>query len=387
MLANFGRADGGRATWAYNFIPRLLARYPDLRLNVLGLRVEGDPDNSGTVLSCVPEKDRDRMSVEFVSARADRIPNALAYWKGLPKIASPKPAPDFFIAVGSWVELLAALRVERFRGAGKIVWLRTIFADEKAHRYPAFLRPLLERVEIAVLRRADLIIANGKDTAEHYRKFGLKIEVIPNGVELDRWRMKPARIAGPIDVLYVGRLAPVKGIEDFIRVAEAARGRGLDWLRFHVIGGPRLPIVEKAHSDGSLRYEGAVPNERMPNALSAMPVCVALTYVRSGNEHFSGGAGVSHGLLEQMAAGRVIVAWDNAAFRQVLCDDSAIFVRQGDREALLNALIEIRADPASAERRAANAARVAEDYGFERHFNRFESAAAQWLLPGAVKPE
>jgi glycosyltransferase involved in cell wall biosynthesis len=387
MLSNFGLADGGRETWARNFIPRLLDRYPELRLRILGLRVEGEPDNRATVLSSVPEADRDRLSIDFVSAKKGRGPNALAFWRGLPRVTGDDSSPAFVLAVGSWVEVLAVLLSRGFRSSGKLVWLRSIFADEKAHRYPRFLRPLLERIEDAVLRRADIIIANGEDTAAHYRKRGFTVHVIPNGVDIDRWRMKPPAIETPVKVAYVGRLAGAKGIDDVVGAARAAKQRGLDWLAFHVIGGPRLPSVDQAHSEGWLDYHGAVSNEWMPQALSEMHICVALTYVRGEGDDFSGGGGVSNALLEQMASGRIIVAWDNAAFRQVLDEQSAFLVPQGDRRALLDALIQIHEDPRAAEERSRKAAEVAEQYSFESHLDLFASAADRWLSPGGVKAE
>lgn len=386
MLSNFGRADGGRETWAYNFIPRLLDRYPSVRLSIFGLRVDGQPDNRETLLSSLPEDQRSRVTVDFVRAKADRWPNAFSFWRGLRKLAQTRPVPAFVVAVGSWVELRAVLRSRRFRSSGKIVWLRSIFADEKAHRYPAFLRPLLQRTELRVLRNADLIIANGEDTAGHYRKLGLPVRVIPNGVDLSRWRMEPPELSPPLKIAYVGRLAPVKGIDDFIDVARTAAEQGLDWLEFHVIGeGPALPAVREAEARGYLHCHGPVANQQMPALLSQMHVCVALTYVRGGDDRSSGGAGVSNALLEQMAAGRIIVARDNAAFRQVLDDDCAYLIAQGERAALLEALRAIHSDPAAARARAAKAAMVAEDYGFDRHMDRFASSAAQWLPANAVK--
>jgi glycosyltransferase involved in cell wall biosynthesis len=388
MLSNLGRADGGRETWAYNFIPRLLDRYRSLRLSIFGLRVDEQPDNRETLLSCVPEDQRSRLTVEFVPAKANRWPNAFSFWRGLRKLAQSKPVPAFVVAVGSWVELRAVLRSRGFRSSGKVVWLRSIFADEKAHRYPPFLRPLLQWIELGVLRQADVIIANGEDTADHYRKLGLSVRVIPNGVDLSRWRMEPPELSHPLKIAYVGRLAPVKGIDDFIDVARTAAEQALDWLEFHVIGeGPALPAVRDAEATGDLHCHGPIANEQMPALLSQMHVCVALTYVRGGDDRSSGGAGVSNALLEQMAAVRIIVAWDNAAFRQVLDDDTAYLVRQGDRAALLDALRAIHSEPAAARARSAKAARVAEDYGFDRHMDRFASAAARWLTANAVKPE
>jgi glycosyltransferase involved in cell wall biosynthesis len=112
-----------------------------------------------------------------------------------------------------------------------------------------------------------------------------------------------------------------------------------------------------------------------------MQVCAALTFVHGRDRHESGGAGVSNALLEQMAAGRIMLCWDNEAFRQVLSDDSAYFVRQGDVGALLDALLAIIGNPVAAHARAQRAAEIAANYGLERHMDLFDEAARRWL-PG-----
>ena len=92
MLSNFGRADGGRETWAYNFLPGLLERYPQLRLNIYGLRVDGEPDNEGTLSEAFTLPDRSRVAIDFVRANSNRVPNALIFWSGLrSKIRSESP--------------------------------------------------------------------------------------------------------------------------------------------------------------------------------------------------------------------------------------------------------------------------------------------------------
>jgi hypothetical protein len=46
MISNFGPGDGGRETCAYNFIPRLFERWPKAKFDIIGLRREGQPDNT-----------------------------------------------------------------------------------------------------------------------------------------------------------------------------------------------------------------------------------------------------------------------------------------------------------------------------------------------------
>ena len=114
---------------------------------------------------------------------------------------------------------------------------------------------------------------------------------------------------------------------------------------FHIVGdGPAKADVLRAEEKGIVRYHGALPNEAVPDFLRGMDVCVALTFAGSDLASGSGGAGVSNSLLEQMGAGRVLLCWDNPAFRQVLDAESAYFVPQGDVAALQEALAQIADD-------------------------------------------
>ena len=83
-----------------------------------------------------------------------------------------------------------------------------------------------------------------------------------------------------------------------------------------------------------------------------------------------------------MAAGRVLLCWDNPAYRQVLDENSAYLVEQGDASALIAALRQIASDPSEASARAQRAADLARGYGFEAHIELFAEAAARWLPRG-----
>ena len=377
MLSNLGPAEGGRETWLYNFVPRLLQRFPTLGVRIHGFRLDGEPDNRAKLVGVVDEGDRNRISIDFVEARRGRLPNAFAFWSGLRRSARNSTQPRFVIAVGSWVELLAVLVSGAFRRSGKILWLRTIFLDEKAHRIPTAGRGLIRRTEDAILRRANLLVANGDDTAAHYRARGFDVTVIKNAVDLKRWTMAPPTLDRPLHVAFIGRLAQVKGINEFLA---AAREMAATEFIFHVAGdGPARDDALALEREGRLRFHGPLPNEDVPGFLRNMDVCVALTFAGSDLGGGSGGAGVSNSLLEQMAAGRVLLCWDNPAYRQVLDEESAYLVKQGDASAINAALTQIASDPAEAKTRAQRAAEIARGYGFEAHMDLFTEAAAKWL--------
>ena len=375
MISNFGRADGGRETWAYQFLPRLLQRHPQLRVDVCGLRVDGQDDNRDALLAAIPEADRGRLGITFLRAARNKVPNSVDLIRAVRGSGWPAERPDLALGAGSFIELLAMMAAPRLRGVPKVIWLRTIYVDEKAGRIPAWLRRWARSIETAVLRRADLIIANGQDTADHYRRRGLAVEVIANAVDLDRWRMPPPKFETPIDVAFIGRMTAVKGAREFLELCRRiAAGPHSARFCFHTVGEGEFSAEAQSLADaGLLVHHGTVDNSALPALLASFDACVALGFVSSGRADGSGGSGLSNAVLEQLAAGRLLVAWDNAAYRQAVDERTAVLVPQGDIDALEQAMIAIANDPTRAETMARAGSMRAQDFGFDHHMVRFDS--------------
>jgi glycosyltransferase involved in cell wall biosynthesis len=179
------------------------------------------------------------------------------------------------------------------------------------------------------LQRARAAIAVSTPLAEAARRHGARdVEVIPNGIDL------PAEIgaeAEPAEVLYVGRLAPEKGIEDLVAAA--------DGLNLVVAGDGPL----RGRVPGAL---GFVPHEdvRALYARAAVVVCP------SRSEGF--------GLVcaEAMAHARAVVATDVGGFRDLVVDgETGFLVPPRDRGALRAAIDRLLADPALRRRLGAAA--------------------------------
>ena len=381
MISNFGRADGGRETWAYQFLPRLLARNPNLHLEIHGLRADDEPNNEPELMAAFAKADHGCVRCNFHRASRSAIPLSLKMLGAMSRERSTDELSDLVLCVGSFVDLACAIVAPTFRRSPKAAWLRTIYLDEKAHRVPRWLRPIARSIETAVLRRADLLIANGDDTAAHYRARGLKVEVIKNAVDLDRWRMPPPRLEEPIQVAFIGRLAAVKGAGEYLELAKRhAASAEKDRFHFHMIGeGEFAPAARASEALGNLTFHGPVRNEDLPETMRAMDVCVALGFVGVDRNGRGGGSGVSNAVLEQMAASRIMLCWDNAAYRQVLDEDSCYFTKQGDVAALAATLDRIAQDTSAALRKADGAARNARDYSFDAHLDRFMAAVKPWL--------
>ncbi len=80
-----------------------------------------------------------------------------------------------------------------------------------------------------VVRRADRVVTNSHDTADHIREMGVEPFVTPPGVNLERFAVTPRRGGGR--VLFLGGRTPGKGYEVAARLADTLVGPGLREVR------------------------------------------------------------------------------------------------------------------------------------------------------------
>jgi glycosyltransferase involved in cell wall biosynthesis len=192
-----------------------------------------------------------------------------------------------------------------------------------ARRWPRLAR--------RVLRRAHGVIAVSAALADEARGLGASaVAVIPNGIEIPA---EPGADADPPYVLYAGRLAPEKGVEELVT---AARG---------------LPLV--VAGDGPLRDRvpgalGWVPRPELERLLSGATV-VACPSRREG-----------FGIVcaEAMARGRAVVASSVGGLLDLVAHErTGLLVPPGDPAALRAALQRLL-DDAPLRQRLGEAARA-----------------------------
>lgn len=368
MLSRFGRSDGGMETWAYGFIPSLLRSDKKNFLHVYGIEEKGQQNNVKQLLSAIDSDSRDRFQVTLYPCKKSRIPYFFQMFLQM-KRAKFFDCPEIVLGVGGVFELLLLIFIKKYKKSKKILWLRTIFFNEKANRMPSFLLPILRRLEFFLLKKIDILIANGKDIADYYAKYGLNVTVIHNGIDITKWEGALPLLQPPISVAYIGRLAKVKGICEFLEAVRIIKSGSMAAnFVFHVLGtGPFEKEAQVLASEQKLIYYGLVANNELPNMMAQFDVCVALTWAAE----VDGGGGTSNALLEQMASGRVIVAWDNVIFRQVLNEDSGYLIKQGDAKAMVDAFYQILDDAMLAKSKAIAAKRIIANYSLEAQINKF----------------
>jgi phosphatidylinositol alpha-mannosyltransferase len=223
--------------------------------------------------------------------------------------------------------------------------------SDRSLAFEVFQAPLRRRIERLDGRIA--VSTTARDFVARY--FPGDYRVIPNGVDVDRFHpdvppLPGLRARDVVNLLFVGRLDPRKGVEVLLQampeIVEKTGGRA----RLHVIGDSYLrPKLERAVPSpvrDAVRFLGHVPSTDLPGYYASADVFVSPA---TGNESF----GIV--LLEAMAAGRAVVASNIPGYRSVITPGvEGLTVPPGDPRALAAAVSELANDSG---RRAAMAVR------------------------------
>lgn len=200
-----------------------------------------------------------------------------------------------------------------------------------------------------VLRVADMVVCVSRGLSDQLEAGGVptrRLEVIPNGVPAAT-PLSPERRAridaefglaeGAPVVAIVGRLAPQKAHDRFLRASALVRGR-IPAAQFLVVGDGSLrdSLEQAARQAGigdAVRFTGVRDDARELIARSDLLV------------FSSTWEGLSIAALEALAAGTPVVSTDVAGTRELLASGAGIVVPHDD-EALAAAVVELLEDPA-----------------------------------------
>ena len=238
-----------------------------------------------------------------------------------------------------------------------------------------FSRPTLARRLFmrASAGRVTHYVANSESTRNLLvRLRGLapaRITTIPNALDLSRLDgpRDPAAVrqelgipAGAPVVGFVGRLHPAKGVDRFLEMAAALRGRRDAYFIVVGDGSERPALEQRARSlglDSRLRWTGERPD--VPRYLAAFDVFVSTSRVET--------FGIA--ILEAMAMKVPVVAFAVDAIPELLTGCGRL-VPAGDTGACASSVAELLDDPAGRQHLAeAGSRRARGEYGIE-HVNR-----------------
>lgn len=227
----------------------------------------------------------------------------------------------------------------------------------KSRALAAFLR--------AVLRWPDAIVVLSRSELEACRALvpGQAVELVPNGVDTALYRHERSPSATPaLRLVYVGRLAPGKGLLEAIEALRLARMRGTAARLIIAGGGPEeARLRRRVREAGLLReisFAGPCYGERKAKLLSQADALLLASYAE----------GLPYALLEAMAAGVVPIVTRVGAIPEVVAEGRhGLFVARRDPEAIARAIAALALDRgALARMSAACRKRIAAAYSIER---------------------
>lgn len=242
--------------------------------------------------------------------------------------------------------------------------------------------PWLDRL---LLRMSRAVVANSAAAAGRFRgrSAATKVHVVPNGVDLDRFRpgaadpeLKKAIGLPPESpvVVYIGRLEHGKGPDLFLQAARAVR-QALPQTRFLLVGdGPMRAALEADAHDGSLcaAFVG-----HQPDPVPFLRLAAAVV-VPSRQEAFG------RVLIEAMAAEVPVVAARVGGIPEVCVDGrTGLLVPPGDPVALAGAIVNTLTEPdATRARVRAATADVRARFSLGLHVERTQALYSTILTPG-----
>lgn len=199
-------------------------------------------------------------------------------------------------------------------------------------------------VDRQVLKRFDAIGAVSDAVAEKLVSLGVdreRIAVIPNGIDVDRFKIAAPSTTGPRKeqvIGFVGRLDLQKGFAYLLRAVSSLRHH-LPGLRLLIVGeGP-----DRGRIEGIIRQEGLsaiVTLAGQKADMASIYQSIDVLVLPSLNE------GLPLTLLEAMAASRPVIATRVGAVPKVIIDGvTGLLVEPADESALASAISQLLSDP------------------------------------------
>jgi glycosyltransferase involved in cell wall biosynthesis len=239
--------------------------------------------------------------------------------------------------------------------------------------YP-FLAPSLH----LIWQNASALTANSYELKGLALKFRSNecIDVIPNGVDLERFKQNKAHALNPeqpFRILCVARLVERKGIADLIQAAAYLHDQQRNFKLIFVGRGDKEAEfkvqVAKQALDSCVEFRGAVLHHDMPSVYEQADVFI----LPSLNE------GMSNAVLEAMAAGLPIITTYTGGTAEMLRGNGIIVPKQAP-DAIAHALLELWDNDELRRSMGKRSRQIAETLVWERVTDKYLNLYEQTML-------
>jgi PEP-CTERM/exosortase A-associated glycosyltransferase len=265
-----------------------------------------------------------------------------------------KHEPEIFHAHSNALVGLVANRAARALGIPSIYEIRGLWEVTRASRQPGFAGTeyyeLLHEMEVTAAQEADAVICITQALADEMVRCGVdrdKISIVPNGVDVERFRPRPRDralerelgLTGKRVIGYVGSVVDYEGLDDLLRATRILIDRGRDDVAVLIVGdgasldGLRTDVRDLG-LDAVVTFTGRVPHSDVERYYSLIDIApfprksLPVTEMVSPLKPF-----------EAMAMDKIIVASDVAALAEIITDGvNGFLFAKDDPEALAAAL-------------------------------------------------
>ncbi len=268
-----------------------------------------------------------------------------------------------------------------YHGAAKVGTFHAHYAGTRLHALARpLLHPFFKRLDVRIAVSAAALRSAAGQFPGHYRIIPLAVDVAAF-----RWAAPlPEYADGKVNVLFVGRLDPRKGIDHLLAAFALAQGQRAD-ARLILVGPLDRPAWQ--HYRQLASAHGLAPEQ----TVFAGPVDQAVLprYYASADVFCSpalGGESFGMVLLEAMASGKPIVATRIGGYRDLVGEwREALLVPPGDVEALAAALSLAVGSQDLRHRLGEQGRRTALDYDWPRIARRIVAAYEEALAGRRAK--
>ena len=366
--------DGGRETWLGYFLPNLYEQDIFNNIYVYHLKPRSNKENISTKFKNIVSFNETDIGIPD---QHNPFRNAYLYTcNTYYQLKQNMMLNDIVLVIGTRIELLPSILLKvKYRNFLKLIpWIRNISVGEtisQRNRVFGLMVKIMESISFAM---ADHAICNGMDTYEYYyneyKQLEKKLTLIENAVNINDYQMCKADFElKKVIIGYIGRFAPAKGFDQLIdainRCHNELQRESIKSIEFHVWGHGSL---EEIIPENVVNH-GILSRQDVPKALSSCD-CVVLLNKSLNNE----AAGVSHSLLEAMAAGKLLVAWDNKVHNKILDQDNAFLIEEGNVQELANFFIKLAKKQFTKElllSKSKKARKKANEYDISNHIDKF----------------
>ena len=218
------------------------------------------------------------------------------------------------------------------------------------HRLRALHARAVVPVDRAGFSAADMTISvsgfQAQELQEIYRVPSDRIRVIRNGVDFDRYAPdeERRRDSGSADILFVGRMAPKKGLVPLVRAMPRVL-EAVPEARLHIVGGSEpFNFLGDAVADeiralglsGHVQVEMAVPESELPGYYRSHDVLIAPS---------EGYESLPTVILEAIACRTPVIATKSWGTPEVLGDDHPGLLESTEPADIAEALVRFLTDP------------------------------------------